>query len=153
MKYIRKHLHEGEHVVQEGHFHWLWYARAWAALLIFGWLIIGIVYFIYEMIRLQTTEFGVTNRSVVMKKGFLSAHVTQLSLEAVEGAKLDQGIIGRIFGFGGLDIEGRGEGEISFPTMANPSEFLSALNEAQMAAEKEPVQRLADEIENHDNAA
>lgn len=153
MSYIQKHLHEGEHIVREGQFHWLWHARAWAALLIFGWLIIGIVYFIYEMIRLNTTEFAVTNRAVVMKKGFISTHVTQLSLEAVEGAKLDQGILGRIFGFGRLDIEGRGAGEVDFPTMANPSAFLSALNEAALHAEQEPVERLADEIEDHDHAA
>ncbi len=149
MSYIQKHLHEDEHIVKWGRFHWLCHARAWATLLIFGWLIIGIVYFIYEMIRLNTTEFAVTNRSVVMKTGFLSAHVTQLSLEAVEGAKLDQGIIGRIFGFGGLDIEGRGEGEIDFPTMARPSKFLSALNHAQMTSENAPIERLAHEIEDH----
>jgi len=153
MTYIEKHLHEGEHVVVRGRFHWLWHARAWAALLIFGWLIIGIIYFIYEMIRLNTTEFAVTNRAVVMKKGFISAHVTQLSLEAVEGAQLDQGILGRIFGFGGLDIEGRGEGVIDFPTMARPGQFLSALNEAQMDSENGPVERLAQEIEDHHDSA
>lgn len=153
MSYIEKHLHEGEHIVTWGRFHWLWHARAWAALLIFGWLIIGIVYFIYEMIRLNTTEFAVTNRAVVMKKGFISAHVNQLSLEAVEGAKLDQGILGRIFGFGGLDIEGRGEGEIDFPTMARPGQFLSELNHAQMESENAPVERLAHEIEDHNHAA
>lgn len=152
MSYINTHLHEGEHVIYRGRFHWLWHARAWAALLIFGWLIIGIIYWIYEMIRLNTTEFAITNRSILLKKGFISAHVTQLSLEAVEGAKLDQGILGRIFGFGGLDIEGRGAGEIDFPTMARPAKFLSALNHAQMEAENAPMERLAEEIDHHDNA-
>ena len=153
MSYIEEHVHEGERVIYRGKFHWLWHARAWAALIVFGILIIGIIYWIYEMIRLNTTEFAITNRSVILKKGFISAHVTQLSLEAVEGAQLDQGILGRIFGFGGLDIEGRGEGQIDFPTMANPSEFLSELNHAQMNMENEPVERLAEEIEDHDHAA
>ncbi|MEQ9315083.1 MAG: PH domain-containing protein [Henriciella sp.] len=153
MTYIENHLHKGETLVREGHFQWLSNARARAARQIFGGLNIGIVYFIYEMIRLQTTEFAVTNRSVILKKGFLSAHVTQLSLEAVEGAKLDQGIIGRIFGFGRLDIEGRGTGEVDLPTMARPSAFLNALNEAQLDAEKAPAEHLAQEIEHHDHAA
>ena len=153
MSYIEKHVHGGEHVIKMGRFHWLWHARAWAALILLGWLIIGIIIFIREMIRLHTTEFAITNRSIIKKTGFLSAHVHQLSLEAIESAKLDQGILGRMFGYGRLDIDGRGEGKVDFPTMANPQDFLSALNEAQIEAEDQPMKRLADEIEHHDHAA
>jgi uncharacterized membrane protein YdbT with pleckstrin-like domain len=151
MTYIEKHLHEGEFLIQRGHFHWLWYLRAWLALLIFGWLIIGIIYFIYEMIRLHTTEFAVTNRAIIMKKGFIAAHVDQLSLEAIESANLDQGIVGRIMGFGDLDIEGRGEGEIDFPAMKAPARFLSAINQARHENSRASVDRLADDLEHPEN--
>ncbi|MEQ8557367.1 MAG: PH domain-containing protein [Henriciella sp.] len=151
MRYIEKSLSDTEEVLYWGKFHWLWYARAWAALIIFGILIIGIIYFIYEMLRLKTTEFAVTNRRIVMKKGILSAHVDQLSLSSIEGADLDQGIIGRLFGFGRLEIEGRGEGEILFPPMAKPGQFLRAANKASEQHDVASVDRLAEEIENHEN--
>ena len=147
MRYIEKHLSNGEEVLYWGKFHWLWYARAWAVLIIFGILIIGIVFFIYEMLRLKTTEFAVTNRRIVMKEGILSAHVDQLSLSSIEGADLDQGIIGRLFGFGTLEIEGRGEGEIRFPPMAAPGQFLRAANTASEEHDVASVDRLAHDIE------
>lgn len=146
MTYIEKHLNEGETIVRVGRFHWLWYARAWAALIIFGWLIVGLIYFIYEMIRLITTEFAVTDRRLIRKTGFIAANVDQMSLEAIEGASLRQGVIGRIFGFGNLDIDGRGEGEVDFPIMAAPAKFLKAVNEARSAAERAAVDRLAEDI-------
>ncbi|RIJ27502.1 PH domain-containing protein [Henriciella algicola] len=146
MTYIEKHLNQGETIVRVGRFHWLWYARAWAALIIFGWLIVGLIYFIYEMIRLITTEFAVTDRRLIRKTGFIAANVDQMSLEAIEGASLRQGVIGRIFGFGNLDIDGRGEGEVDFPIMAAPAKFLKAVNEARSAAERAAVDRLAEDI-------
>ena len=124
MRYIEKSLSDSEEIIYWGAFHWLWYARAWAVLIVFGILIVGILYWAYEMLRLKTTEFAITNRRIVIKRGILSAHVDQLSLSSIEGADLDQGIIGRIFGFGSLAIEGRGEGVLAFPPMKKPGEFL-----------------------------
>lgn len=151
MRYIEKSLLENEQVLHWGKFHWLWYARAWLVLIVFGILIIGIIWFIYEMLRLNTTEFAVTNRRIVMKKGILSAHVDQLSLSSIEGADLDQGIIGRLFGFGTLLIEGRGEGEIEFPPMAKPGAFLKAANKAAEDHDMASVDRLAEDIERHEH--
>ena len=149
MTYIEKHLNAGEEILMTERFHWLWYARAWAALILFGWLIIGLVYFIYEMIRLVTTEFAVTDRRLIKKTGFIAANVDQMSLEAIEGASMKQGVIGRIFGFGNLDIEGRGEGEVDFPTMAAPAAFLREVNEARQRSERASIDRLADDLEDH----
>ncbi|WP_018148162.1 PH domain-containing protein [Henriciella marina] len=149
MSYIEKHLNDGEEILLNGRFHWLWYARAWAALILFGWLIVGLIYFIYEMIRLATTEFAVTDRRLVKKTGFIATNVDQMSLEAIEGASMKQGVLGRIFGFGNLDIEGRGEGEVDFPTMAAPADFLKAVNNARGRAERASIDRLAEDLEDH----
>lgn len=153
MTYIEKHLNYGETLVRVGRFHWLWYARAWAALILFGWLIVGLIYFIYEMIRLITTEFAVTDRRLVKKTGFIAANVDQMSLEAIEGASMKQGVIGRIFGFGNLEIEGRGEGEVDFPTMAAPAKFLKAVNEARRLTERASVDRLAEDLAHKEETA
>lgn len=121
--YIEANLYEGEELLYEGQFHWLHWARAWAALLVLGIVIFGIVYFIMEMIRLNTTDFAVTDRRVVLKKGLLSADLQEISLDAIEGSALNQSMFGRMFGYGKLTVHGRGEMHIDFPTMAKPKEF------------------------------
>ena len=121
--YIEKRLYEGETLLYRGRFHWFMWARAWAALVVLGIMLFGIYFFIAEMIRLNTTEFAVTDRRVVMKKGLWSANVQEISLDAIEGSALKQGILGRIFNFGRLSIHGRGETHVNFPTMADPQAF------------------------------
>ncbi|MFT5776245.1 MAG: putative membrane protein YdbT with pleckstrin-like domain [Hyphomonas sp.] len=121
--YIEKRLYEGETLRYQGQFHWLSHFRAWLALIVLGIVIFGIVFFIAEQIRLRTTEFAVTDRRVVLKKGLFSADVQEITLDSIEGSSIRQGVFGRIFGFGHLSINGRGETHIVFPVMANPATF------------------------------
>ena len=131
--YIEKRLYEGETLRYRGQFHWLEHAKAWLMLIVFGILIFGIVYFIAEMVRLSTTEFVVTDRRVVMKTGLWSADVNEIALDAIEGSSLNQGIVGRIFGFGRLSVHGRGETHINFPNMAHPQTFRAEAEKAKQA--------------------
>lgn len=132
--YIEKHLCEGEILRHRGAFHWFEHAKAWLMLVVFGILIVGIVYFIAKMIHLNTTEFVVTDRRVVMKTGLWSADVNEIALDAIEGSTLKQGILGRIFGFGRLSIHGRGETHITFPSMAHPQKFRAEAEKSKQAA-------------------
>ncbi|MDX1293019.1 MAG: PH domain-containing protein [Hyphomonas sp.] len=132
--YIEKRLYEGEILRYRGKFHWIAYARAWLALIVLGIIIFGIVYFIMEMVRINTTEFVVTDRRVVLKTGLWSADVEEIALDAIEGSSLKQGILGRIFGYGRLSINGRGETHIRFPNMAHPQEFRAQAEKAKQTA-------------------
>ena len=133
-RYIEKNLYEGETLLYQGQYHWLSWARAWAVLLVLGIILFGIYFFIAEMIRLNTTEFAVTDRRVVLKKGLWSADVQEISLDAIEGSALKQSVLGRMFGFGRLSIHGRGETHIPFPTMAHPREFRAHAERSRQAA-------------------
>ena len=53
----------------------------------------------------------------------------------MEGAELDQSLIGRIFGFGKLTMRGKGDTHIVFPDMAHASAFRSAVEGARIAEE------------------
>ncbi len=139
MSYVSSRLFEGEVIRHSGAFHWLWHLRAWAALIVLGVLVIGIVIFIAEMIRFRTTEMVVTSRRIVVKRGFLSASLNQLSLDAMETSHIRQGLLGRLFGFGNLVIMGRGEGQLHFPPMAEPGAFVAAAEKARQEAEHEPA--------------
>lgn len=65
-----------------------------------------------------TTEFGVTNKRFVIKKGLIARRTEEIRLEAVEQVNVNQGIIGRILGYGSITLTGRGTAEISVPAVA-----------------------------------
>jgi uncharacterized membrane protein YdbT with pleckstrin-like domain len=140
MSYIAKRLAPGETIEVEGRFSWLQYVFPWAALLVLGVLLVGIVIWIREMVRLNTTEFVVTNRRVILKKGWLAVKSDELTLSAIEGSHIDQSFLGRLFGYGRLTIRGRGDTHLVFPTMARPGRFRTSAEAARMAEETRPVE-------------
>jgi uncharacterized membrane protein YdbT with pleckstrin-like domain len=135
VSYLKNRLAAGETIAYEGRFHWLQYLYAWGALILLGIILIGIFIFIREMVRLATTDFMVTSRRVVLKRGFFQVHVDEITLNSIEGAHIDQSLLGRIFGYGRLTIRGSGDTHLVFPTMAHPSDFRSAAEGARMAHE------------------
>ena len=139
MSYISRRLAPGEEIVQEGQYHWFQKTWPWVALLVLGVLVIGIIIWASALMRMATTRWAVTTRRVILKRGFLNAHVDELTLGSIEGAHVDQPIFGRMFGYGKLRLKGRGETELEFPTMAHPNRFRSAIEDARMRSEVRPV--------------
>ncbi len=126
MSFLAKRLAPGESLVYRGRFHVMQQLYAWGALLLLGIILVGIYIWIREMVRLNTTEFLVTNRRVMLKTGWLSVHVDEITLGSIEGGQVDKSILGRLFGYGRLTMRGRGDTHLQFPTMAAPNAFRSA---------------------------
>jgi len=154
MSYITRRLAGGEEIIAEGRYHWFQKTWPWLALLFLGIIGIGIIIWAVALIRMATTKWAVTNRRVLLKRGFWTVHVGELTLPSIEGAEVDQSIFGRIFGFGKLKLKGRGETVLDFPSMAHPNRFRAAIEDARMRAEVQPViveQVIAPErVETHD---
>lgn len=146
--YFESRLYEGETIRRVGRFHWISHLKAWLWLIFLGIVIVGIVMFIIKQIRIHTTDFVVTDRRVMMKKGLLTADVEEITLEAIEGSHIYQSLLGRIFNYGSLRIAGRGETEICFPIMAQPGEFRAAAEKASHASDIEPAQMIRDKLDN-----
>lgn len=140
MSYLSRRFADGEEVVYEGRFHWAQKVWPWLALLVLGVLVIGIVIWAAALVRMRTTRMLVTNRRVMLKRGFWAVHVDELTLGAIEGAEIDQGLVGRIFGFGKLILRGRGETHLRFPTMDQPGKFRAAVETARIAEETRALQ-------------
>lgn len=89
-------------------------------LIIFGMglLLLGTAY-----IARISTELAVTNRRVVAKFGFISRTTYELFLNKVEGANVDQSILGRILGFGSVLVKGTGSGMSPIHKIAHPLQF------------------------------
>ncbi len=158
--YIQRSLGDGETVIARAHFHGLYVAAAWAMLLVPGLLLlvalglhvagndtqsssgmigltltvplflIGLWMFLTLMIRKWTTEIGVTSHRFVMKTGLFTLRSNEIALPNIEGVKVVQGFIGRIFDYGTVRIEGTGVDAVTTPTIADPIGFVRGIQTA-----------------------
>lgn len=139
MNYIDKSLGSGERVVARAHFHWLYQLGAVLALVVLGWILIGIFIFIHMTIRYHTTEIGVTTHRFILKTGLFTLHTQEMALQNIEGVKVDQSVLGRIFNYGQLRIEGTGVDAVVIPKMiADPVGFRRAIESAKEGNVKRP---------------
>jgi uncharacterized membrane protein YdbT with pleckstrin-like domain len=81
-------------------------------------------------IPIWTTEIGVTNQRVIVKRGLLARHTDEIELWAIEEANLDQSVLGRLFGFGRISIQGTGDDALQIPAIADPIPFQRAIQGA-----------------------
>lgn len=146
MSYIGNSLYEGEELLYRGRFHGFHYAQAWLALIFLGVLIIGIFIFVGLMVKFHTTEFAVTNRRIVYKKGSFTVRFVELELDAIEGGQIRQSLFGRLFGFGDVHITGRGDTDLDLPTMSHPALFLAAAEKAKAEAEGAVFDEVGDQL-------
>ena len=138
MSYIQESLGDGETIIAEARFPWTYSALAWAALIFLGIFVIGIIIFIVMMVRKWSTEIGITSHRFVEKRGLIARHTNEISLPNIEGVKVNQGMMGRIFGYGTVRIEGTGVDAVTTPNITDPVGFVRAI---QTAKEHQPGAR------------
>ena len=121
MTYIEESLSAGEKVEGIFRFHWF----AWAPMVM--WIVLGIptlgltwLVALYEFLRLKYTEQGVTNKRVILKRGIISRKTEEMKLTSIETVEIDQGVFGRILGFGTVKITGRGISDLVYKTIDDP---------------------------------
>lgn len=136
MTYIDKSLAPGEQILARGKWPTIFWVGAWAALLVLGIIIVGVFIFLRAAIIMNTTRFAVTDRRVILKRGWLNIQTQELSVETVEGVQLVQTLWGRLFGYGRVMCTGTGDAVIVFPPMANPVEFRRAIETARGTAKE-----------------
>lgn len=136
MSYIENSLGANEKMIARAHFHWWYSFKAWLALILLFWCLIGIFVFFSMMIRKWTTEIGVTTSRVVEKTGLVSLKTNEIALPNIEGVRVTQTFWGRILGYGHLRIEGTGVDAIIVPDIADPIGFRRAIETAKDGAVK-----------------
>jgi uncharacterized membrane protein YdbT with pleckstrin-like domain len=82
------------------------------------------------MFRKWSTEIGVTSHRFVEKYGLLSMRTNEIALPNIEGVRVNQSILGRIFGYGTVRVEGTGVDAVTTPTIADPVGFVRAIQTA-----------------------
>lgn len=98
----------------------------------------GVAYFLWQILRYMNEEYIVTTRRVLQLEGVLNKKSTDSSLEKINDAVLTQGLLGRMFGFGDLDILTASETGISrLRMLRQPDDFKRAMLEAKHDLELE----------------
>jgi len=120
MGYVDANLMRGESVTYRARLHWKIFVSLKALLTLF----------IAPLLRRATSEFAVTNKRVIVKVGLVTRRTVELNLSKVESVGVDQGLAGRVFGFGTIVVQGTGGTREAFPDIANPLGFRRAVNEA-----------------------
>jgi uncharacterized membrane protein YdbT with pleckstrin-like domain len=83
-------------------------------------LLIAIVNFIPAWFRRATTEIAVTDRRIILKRGFIRRHTVEMNMQKVETVDVDQTLIGRLFNYGNVTLRGSGSTVESFRSIDAP---------------------------------
>jgi uncharacterized membrane protein YdbT with pleckstrin-like domain len=151
MSYIAHSLGQSETLLYKARFSIFYYLAAW--LLFAGGVIAGgaafaggysvpgcllvlagIVLWLGILLPIWTTEIGVTNQRFIYKRGLIWRTTQELQLRAIEEVNLRQGLLGRLFNFGRLDLRGTGVDDLTLPTLADPIGLRKALQDGMAAA-------------------
>ena len=111
-------------------FGWVWWLFALVS------LVHAVVLGIKALIVVMTTEFGVTNRRIIAKKGFIRRHTLEMLLLQVESVSVEQSLIGRLMNFGIVRVIGTGGTKESFRAIVDPLKVRRVIHrmiEAQLA--------------------
>lgn len=92
---------------------------------ILAFITLGIAFIsaLVAFVTYQTSEFGITNRRILMKVGFISRTTLEMLLQRVESIQVYQSIPGRIFNYGSIVISGTGGSKDPFPNIPDPLIF------------------------------
>lgn len=95
--------------------------------------VLGIAIDAKALVRFYTTEIGVTSHRVLMKTGLVARRAPEMALDKIESQALDQSGVGRILGFGNVDVRGAGGESIAIRGVDDPVSLKEAIARAQDA--------------------
>lgn len=99
------------------------------------------------VIKVLTTEIGMTSRRIIYKRGWMFIKTKEIEIEEIRGENLDLGYLGRVLGYGYLNLDCRFIGDISLPAIENPEQFLRALHKMRADAPDTIAVVVADKAE------
>ncbi len=149
--YLRRSLISDEQLLAAFDLHWLDYLRLWfyglLAVVIIGglgprWsdplalyggatlLALVAVMALREWLRLRGIEMGVTTHRLVRKNGIVARQTEEMQLDSVETVEINQGVMGRLFNYGTVEVTGRGTSGVSLEGVRDPLHVKKQIEEA-----------------------
>lgn len=114
-------------------------------------VLIGIPIIVAAYLTRENTEFVVTTEALYRKSGILSRNVQRVDFEKVQNTSYSQGVFGRQFGYGSVEVSTAGGAgvEMSFQSVPDPKrvqELVSARVTGDDAGPPEDGAAILDEI-------
>jgi uncharacterized membrane protein YdbT with pleckstrin-like domain len=130
MSYVDSILEPGETIIYRTRPSWTLYAPAIGlaicALVVFGleltytglepisltiatiFAVLALASFLRASFRRMATEIAVTDRRIILKRGFIRRHTVEMNMQKVESVDVDQTLAGRLFNYGDVTVRGTG---------------------------------------------
>ena len=86
-------------------------------------LIAAVIVLAVGLVRRNATEVAVSNKRVLIKKGFVARKSIEVLLAKIESIGVDESVAGRMLGYGSVIVRGTGGTFETFNTIAHPNEF------------------------------
>lgn len=155
-EYARSQLNGGETILHSGQMHWIIFIDPGLSAAVFlvlagtshsstwryvFYLLAGLTLLgcLWRWIEYRTTEMVITNRRVISKSGFIVRSTHEQQLAKIENVKLTQGLIGRLLGYGKIELIGTGGSTTSLKMVEDVEEFKNTLSDA-LQKLSEPMQ-------------
>lgn len=138
MSYVSRTLGQKEKVLYLTGYHWLYWFGA--LILVAPFVAVGaagqslgagqymllaltaipMAYGAYMLVHAYALELAVTNDRFVKKSGLVSITTEEVSLDKIEEVNVNESILGRVFGYGTVDVHGTGAGAIRIKMVSDP---------------------------------
>jgi uncharacterized membrane protein YdbT with pleckstrin-like domain len=149
VSYIDQQLMTGERVVYRARLNRVVYATA-TAFLVFAlvawvaavlWLALGclglaLIIGLVAYVKYVTSVFVVTDQRVLIKVGWIQRRSLETLLAKIEGIVVEQGLGGRLFGYGTIIVTGTGGTQERFDLIAGPMQFRKHVQEQIASAQR-----------------
>ena len=99
-------------------------------------LVLPLFAFLSAYLTWQFSEFGVTDKRVLIKTGIVGRHTLETLLTKVENIGVEQSLWGRVFGYGTIYVTGTGSTKETFLGIDAPLEFRKRIEAAAVAFEE-----------------
>lgn len=114
-----------------------------------GFLITLLValYPLYEYLNWKNNLWCVTNLRVVDESGFFSRYSKESPIDKINNVEYDQSLLGRIFGFGTVDIQTAAElGETTYEMIHHPKLLKDTITQAQEEYKRSQISHQAQQL-------
>ena len=151
MSYVDSQLLPGENVMYRSKLHWQVFLvpgffagiLLLASIGLFGsgakgtgliLLILAGLLILVPFLKRANSEFAVTNKRIIVKLGVFTTRTVELLHTKVEAISVNQGLLGKMLGYGDIVVTGTGGTREEFKAVASPLELRRAVQAATTSA-------------------
>lgn len=142
MGYIEKYLIDGETVIYRANISpailiiqgvlcsaLMWIGSKISNFILIAFGILSIYLILRTILVLLSSEFTLTDKRIIAKKGILKQHSVEILLSKVESISITQPLLGRVFDYGTIVVKGSGGTHELFSSIGNPNELRRKVND------------------------